>query len=117
DVAVDGDFELIYIVGNTLFCLLTQGEQLRCLCNVRKKLTSSGTFVTEFAVFGGQTLRDDWHQEVLTVASDSVLLQLSRTDIPRQVLETQLIWIKGKEVHLYPSQYRFVWPAELDLMA
>ena len=47
DVAVPGEYRLIYVVWNTLFNLLTQDEQVRCFENVAAHLTSDGSFVVE----------------------------------------------------------------------
>jgi predicted TPR repeat methyltransferase len=47
DVAVPGDYRLIYVVWNTLFNLLTQEDQVRCFENVAARLTDDGYFVVE----------------------------------------------------------------------
>jgi SAM-dependent methyltransferase len=47
DVAVDGQFALIYVLFNTFFALLTQDEQLRCVRNVAQHLDPTGVFVVE----------------------------------------------------------------------
>ena len=44
DVAVSNTYDLIYIVFNTLFNLLTQDEQVRCFENVAAHLTKKGDF-------------------------------------------------------------------------
>jgi SAM-dependent methyltransferase len=47
DVSVPDSYDLIYIVFNTLFNLLTQDEQVRCFENVAAHLTEEGVFVIE----------------------------------------------------------------------
>ena len=47
DVPVEGNYCLIYVVYNTLFNLLTQGDQVRCFENVAAHLTDEGSFVIE----------------------------------------------------------------------
>src|SRR5215813_4374251 len=47
DVAVDGQFCLIYVVFNTFFALLTQEAQVRCFANVASHLQADGLFVIE----------------------------------------------------------------------
>ena len=42
DVAVEGQFELIFVVFNTFFALQNQSEQIQCFKNVAKHLTSTG---------------------------------------------------------------------------
>src|SRR5205085_1412484 len=38
DVSAEGEFSLVYVVFNTFFVLLTQGEQVRCFGNVAARL-------------------------------------------------------------------------------
>ena len=47
DVAVDGTFSLIFASFNTLFFMLTQEDQVRCIRNVAQHLTEDGVFVIE----------------------------------------------------------------------
>ena len=47
DVAVEGQFTLVYVVFNTLFALLTQEAQVRCFENVAAHLADGGAFVVE----------------------------------------------------------------------
>src|SRR5213593_2474210 len=47
DVPVEGRFRLVFVVFNTLFALLTQDDQGRCLRNVAEHLTDDGVFVVE----------------------------------------------------------------------
>ncbi len=50
DVAVEGQFSLIYVLVNTFFVLLTQDEQVRCFENVARHLTPEGAFLIEVFV-------------------------------------------------------------------
>ena len=50
DVGVEGHYPLITIVFNTLWALLAQEDQVRCVRNVAEHLTEDGTFVTEMYV-------------------------------------------------------------------
>ena len=43
DVAVDGEFALVYILFNTFFALLTQEDQVRCFANVARRLGPGGS--------------------------------------------------------------------------
>jgi len=47
DVAVEGEFSLIFVAYNTFFALQTQDEQVRCFQNVAAHLAEGGTFVLE----------------------------------------------------------------------
>ena len=47
DVGVDDTFDLIFVVFNTLFNLVSQEDQIRCFSNVARHLTTTGVFVVE----------------------------------------------------------------------
>src|SRR5262249_47252385 len=47
DVPVPGSYQLVYVVYNTLFNLLTQDDQVRCFQNVAAHLSARGSFVVE----------------------------------------------------------------------
>ena len=47
DVGVTGTYELIYVVFNSFFNLLTQDDQVRCFENVAAHLSPGGAFVIE----------------------------------------------------------------------
>ena len=117
DVAVAGHYGVIYVLSNTFFGLLTQDEQLRCLENVTRHLTPDGCFVLEafipdLARFqGGQSLR------TARVDLDGIRFDASQIDPISQQIMTQHLVINGQEIRLYPVKLRYVWPAELDLMA
>jgi SAM-dependent methyltransferase len=117
DVAVGGEFALVYVVFNTFFALLTQDEQVRCFRNVAARLAPGGVFLLEAFVPDmrlfekGQTLRTSG------VTADSVSLHSARHDPATQKVVSQQIVIDGGGVRLYPVQIRYCWPSELDLMA
>jgi SAM-dependent methyltransferase len=117
DVAVEGQFSLVYVLFNTFFALLTQDEQVRCFDNVAQHLTAEGAFLIEAFVpnltrfAGRQTVRASH------VGTDQVRLEASQLDPVHQQVTSQLVVLTEKGVRLYPVKVRFAWPAELDLMA
>jgi SAM-dependent methyltransferase len=117
DIAVEGQYSLIYVVFSTFFALLTQEEQSRCFENVARRLSPKGAFVIEAYVpdFGrfeqGQTVR------AIKVGVDEVRLEVSKFDPVNQQVTGQKIVLTGQGVRLNPIQVRFAWPSELDLMA
>jgi SAM-dependent methyltransferase len=117
DVAVEGQFSLIYVLINTFFALLSQDEQVRCFENVARHLTAEGVFLIEAFVpdltrfAGRQTVR------ARHVDTDQVRLEASQLDPVNQQIMTQIVVLTGHGVRLYPVRVRFAWPAELDLMA
>lgn len=118
DVAVPDAYDLIYVVFNTLFNLLTQDEQVRCFQNVAAHLTAGGVFVIE----GGLPtefcqLRKNQYINLEDLAVDNVRLDVARYDPVTQVLEETHVSISNQGTQLNPIVTRYAWPSELDLMA
>lgn len=118
DVAVPGTYELIYIVFNTLFNLLTQDEQVRCFENAAAHLTEKGVFVieggipTEFC-----RLRKNQYVDLEDIETNKVHLDMARYNPVTQVLEETHVTISNTGTQLFPIVTRYIWPSELDLMA
>jgi len=118
DVAVPETYDLIYIVFNTLFNLLTQDEQVRCFENVAAHLTEGGVFVieggipTEFC-----RLRKNQYVDLENIEVNKVQLDIARYDPITQLLEETHVTISNNGTQLFPIVTRYAWPSELDLMA
>ena len=117
DVNVDGKFNLIYVVFNTFFSLLTQEEQVRCFQNVTSHLEPGGVFVIEAFVpdltrfTGSQAIRGTHLSE------NEARLDITMVEYDKQVLTSQHVIFTGEGIRFYPVKIRYVWPAEMDLMA
>jgi SAM-dependent methyltransferase len=117
DVAVEGRFRLVFVVFNTLFALLTQEDQRRCLRNVADHLTDDGVFVVE--AFVPDIARFDRGQRVdaRQVELGRAFLEVSRHDAGNQRVSSQLVVLQETGFRMFPVELRYVWPSELDLMA
>ncbi len=117
DIAVEGRFDLIYVLVNTFYGLLTQEEQLRCFRNVAQHLDPQGSFVIE--AFGPDLSRFTKHQTVKVdrISEDEVHLEVSRHDPVAQQVTAQQVVVTEQGIRLYPVKLRYAWPTELDLMA
>ena len=110
-------YNLIYIVFNTLFGLLTQEEQVSCFESVAEHLTDEGRFLIEAFVpdlkryDGGQVVR------VIQLEEGQVRLDAAELDIAAQQISSQHVLLSPAGVKLYPVKLRYAWPSELDLMA
>jgi SAM-dependent methyltransferase len=117
DVPVEGRYDLVYVLFNTFYGLLTQEEQIRCFQNVAAHLNPEGVFVIEAFVpdltryQGRQTVR------VVRTGVSEVQLDTSQIDPVDQQISSQHILISEQGTRLYPVKLRYVWPAEFDLMA
>ncbi len=117
DVAVEGQFDLIYVVFNTFFALSSQEEQILCMQNAATKLTPNGIFLME--VFFPNMARYVDQQTVRATAIDDrrVQLETTRIDMINQQIVSQHTVLSDEGIRLYPVKIRYAWPAELDLMA
>jgi hypothetical protein len=117
DVAVEGQYALIFVLFNTFYALLTQEKQLRCFRNVARHLAPRGRFVVEAFVpdlnrfSGGQAVR------AIRVGEDEAVLDASTFDPVTQQIASQQIVLCEEGVRLFPVKLRYVWPSEFDLMA
>jgi len=118
DVDVDGHFDLVFVVFNTLFALTTQDDQVNCFANVANHLTNGGVFVVE--AFVPDSTRFTRHQTVGvdSLGPDRVHLEASRHDPVTQTVDSQQVVLRqGEPVEMYPVSIRYAYPSEMDLMA
>jgi SAM-dependent methyltransferase len=118
DVGVEGRYRLIAIVFNTLWALLTQEDQVRCVRNVAEHLTEDGTFVTEMYVPDPARFDRGQRMHARTIESRRVVLEASQHDPEHQRVSAQSIALEdGGGISMFPVELRYIWPSELDLMA
>lgn len=117
-VPVSGQYQLVFVVYNTLFNLLTQGDQVRCFENVATHLTDDGSFVVEaFVPSYLYRLRNDQYVDAEAIAVGEVRLDVGRHDPVNQILDESHVSLSGRGIGLNPIVTRYSWPSELDLMA
>lgn len=117
DVCIDSTFDLIYSVFNSFCSLLSQEMQVRCLMNATRHLSPSGIIVLE--MFAPPRVPDSALSRLALADAneESVTIQATTTDLRAQRLSLQHITFSNGSVTLLRSEYRFVNPSELDLMA
>jgi SAM-dependent methyltransferase len=112
---VDGEFSLVYLVFNTIFNLTTQDGQVACFENAAAHLRSGGRFVIEARVPELQRL--PLGQTVLPWRADPSGLSFYVYDVVTQRLSGQHFYVEDGRVQPSPTEMRYAWPVELDLMA
>lgn len=117
DVAVEGEFALVYVVFNTFFALSSQEQQVRCFRNVAAHLSPGGCFGIEAFVPDMSRFNHAQANWATKVTEDLVELDVGRHDQATQRVISQKVVITDGNVRLYPVQIRYAWPSELDLMA
>lgn len=117
DFKMEKRFQLMYVVYNTFFNLLTQEEQVRCFQTVRDHLLPEGKLLLE--VFGPDPCRfvDDQTVRTVNLSRERVRLETSQLDPIAQRVTSQHILISPAGNRFHPVCIRYAWPAELDLMA
>jgi SAM-dependent methyltransferase len=110
---VDATFSLAYLVWNTINNLTTQDEQVACFANAFAHLERGGCFVIEVGVPKLRRLPPGQTYVPFDVSPEH--LGFDEYDVVNQGLVSH---------HYYPAAgdqvsmpFRYVWPAELDLMA
>jgi hypothetical protein len=111
----DGTFSLAYLVFNTIMNLTTQDAQVACFRNVSAHLEHGGYFVIEVVVPGLQRLAPGQIIQDFHISEES--WGLDEYDVVNQGLKSHSFRFVDGEVRHRSVPFRYVWPAELDLMA
>jgi SAM-dependent methyltransferase len=112
---VPGRFALAYLVFNTIENLTSQDEQVACFQNVAAHLAPGGCFVIEVEVPQLQRLPPG--ETVRAFALTPTHLGFDEFDVANQGLVSHHYSVVDGELQLHSMPFRYVWPAELDLMA
>lgn len=112
---VAGAFSLVYLVFNVISNLTTQDEQVECFRNAARHLSPGGRMVIELWLpdlqrFPPGALALPFEISPTHVGFDTI-------DVSTQQGASHHYLIRGDRVALFESPFRYVWPAELDLMA
>jgi SAM-dependent methyltransferase len=111
-----GEYTLVYLVFNTISNLLTQAEQVACFRNAARHLIPGGRFVIELWVPELRKLPPGQQATVFTVEPGYV--GFDTYDVLRQqIVSHHFRFGEGRQAELFRSPHRYIWPAELDLMA
>jgi SAM-dependent methyltransferase len=112
---VEGTFSLAYLVFNTIGNLTTQEAQVACFQNVAAHLEPGGCFVIEVGI---PELRRLPPGETMRVFDASPThWGIDEYDVANQGLTSHHFELVDGRMELHSLPFRYVWPAELDLMA
>ena len=113
---VDGTFSLVYLVFNTIGNLTTQAQQVACFGNAAAHLEPGGTFVIEVGIPDLQRLPPG--ETVIPFHVSDERIGFDEYDVANQGLISHHLEITPDGRAIRNSiPFRYVWPAELDLMA
>jgi SAM-dependent methyltransferase len=112
---VDGTFRLAYLVYNTIMNLTTQAAQVACFRNVADHLEPGGRFVIEVGVPDLQRLPPG--ERFVVFDGRETHWGIDEYDVANQGLISHHFQVVDGQVEKSWGPFRYVWPAELDLMA
>ena len=112
---VDGTFSLAYLVFNTINNLTTQDAQVACFRNVAAHLEPGGCFLIEVRV--PQLQRVPPGETMHAFAAGETHWGVDEYDVANQGLVSHHFNLVDGHFEHNPIPFRYVWPAELDLMA
>ncbi|MGY2127370.1 class I SAM-dependent DNA methyltransferase [Blastococcus sp. SYSU DS0617] len=111
-----GEFSLVYVVWNSLGNVRTQAEQVECFRNAARHLAPGGCFVVELGV--PPLRRFPPGQTAVPFHVGGHHTGFDTLDPVTQQGTSHHYWrADDGTVRYAASNFRYVWPAELDLMA
>lgn len=113
---VEGAFALVYLVFNTIGNLRRQDEQVACFENAARHLSSGGRFVVEVGVPPLRSLPPGATAVPFDVSPPHLGFDTFDTTTQEAISHHYSRTTDGSYRYA-PHHYRYVWPAELDLMA
>jgi SAM-dependent methyltransferase len=113
---VPGEFSLVYLVFNTIGNLRTQREQVECFRNAARHLRQGGRFVIELGV--PQLRRFPPGQAGVPFDISSHHVGFDTYDLTTQQGTSHHYTTDADgSIRYGASNFRYIWPAECDLMA
>jgi SAM-dependent methyltransferase len=115
---VEGGFSLVYLVFNTITNLTSQDEQVACFENAARHLRPGGRFVIETNVPALRRLPPGNAGVLFTLTEDYIGVDdfIDRTH--KQISRSRHFRRRSDgSFSEFTAPFRYVWPAELDLMA
>ena len=111
----DGTFSLAYLVFNTIENLTSQAAQVACFRNGAAHLEPGGCFVIEVAVPDLQRLPPG--ERYVVFDASETHWGIDEYDVANQGLISHHFQLVDGRFEHSSGPFRYVWPAELDLMA
>ncbi|MFY1668497.1 class I SAM-dependent methyltransferase [Plantactinospora sp. WMMB334] len=108
---------LAYLSCNTLYQLPDQQAQLDCLTRLARDLAPGGLIVVEASIPDLTLLAAGRTTSMRVMNGDQPAVSTVRADPAGQTLHTDTVVFTGAEQRILTVRERYIWPAELDLMA
>lgn len=112
---VAGAFTLVYLVANTIMNVTTQDDQLAVFANAAAHLEPGGLFVVEVIVPQLRQVPRGEVGRVFRLEADHVGIDTFDDLVGQVSWSHHWMEVEGRLVR-HSAPYRYIWPAELDLM-
>lgn len=112
---VEGEFSLAFLVFNTIGNLTSQDWQVECFVNAAQHLAPGGRFVIEVLIPPLRRLPLGQTLVPFDVSKEHV--GVDELDVTTQMGISHHFYVGEGRGHVFSMPWRYVWPAELDLMA
>jgi SAM-dependent methyltransferase len=112
---LEQEFALVYLLFNTIMNLTTLEQQVACFRNASRHLQPGGCFVVEVGVPQLQRLPPG--ETVRAFELSPTHLGFDEYDVVSQRLISHHYRLREGALDVSSVPFRYVWPAELDLMA
>ncbi|HEV7975853.1 class I SAM-dependent methyltransferase [Amycolatopsis sp.] len=112
---VESTFSVAYLVFNTIMNLTTQAAQVACFRNVAAHLEPGGCFVIEVGVPDLRGLPPG--QNAVPFHVSSTRWSYDVYEVSTQAMSSNYVEVVDGRGEFRSIPFRYVWPAELDLMA
>jgi SAM-dependent methyltransferase len=112
---VEGEFSLVYLLYNTIENLTTQAAQVAAFRNAARHLRQGGCFVIECVIPDLRRLPESATAVVFDIGERH--WGIDEYDVANQGLISHHFTVVDGRVEYGAWPFRYVWPAELDLMA
>jgi len=112
---VEGNFSVVFLIFNTIMNLTAQEAQIACFQNAANHLQAGGHFVIEVMMPRLQWLSPG--ERLMTWDHSDDHWGMDEYDIATQSLVSHHMKVVDGKAELFDTPCRYVWPAELDLMA
>jgi len=115
---VEGEFSLVYLVFNTIMNLTSQDEQVACFENAARHLRPGGRFVIENIVPRLRRLPPGNSGVHFALTEDYIGID-DFIDTTHKQISRSRHFRRNEDGSFreFTAPFRYVWPAELDLMA
>jgi SAM-dependent methyltransferase len=112
---VEGEFTVVYLLYNTIENITTQAGQVAAFRNAARHLAGNGAFVIECLMPDLRRLPEGATAVVFDIGERH--WGIDEYDVANQGLISHHFNVRDGKVEYGAWPFRYVWPAELDLMA